>query len=304
MKYYTKPLIYAFLLLGINACSSSEQSKMSEQMQNVHVDLDSLIDGKVSSNILKSVPTPVEINTYIVASEEAYHKDFLNNVDLSSEYVSTFKKSLNLGVYSADMAYINLHKKLKDVFSYFRAVRGLTSDLNISTLFDLQKMKYYADNMDKNDSLVYVLAKDFDFMLEYLNTHQKSDVAVLMITGGFIESLNIARQVYLVTKNDELKEKILEQKIVIEDLSAVLKPFAQSSDQFKNLVDQFDLLKLSFDAIQIQHTYAENETNPSVDDPDALVITDHSQSTIQASDEQLNDVLNSIEKLRSFIVQI
>jgi len=300
MIFYRKLLVYS---LGINliiGCSNNSSENYTDEIKGIQVDLDTIIDGRVSKSILKSIPTPVEINTYILESQAKYHKDMLSDVDDADEYLSTHKKSLNLGVYSADMAYINLHKKYRDAFSYFSAVRSLTSDLNISTLFDLQKLKYYAENMHDNDSLIFVLSKDFDFMVSYLNENNKSDVAVLMITGGFIESLHIAVSVYGQTGNKKLEEKIIEQKLVISDIISVIKPFAKDKIFIELLNDLKDLEK-AYSSVSINRSHGEASFH---EEDGALVIDDTSESSLEYSQEQLETIIEKIKKIRSDIITI
>jgi len=282
------------------SCGNDCSESYTDEISGIQIDLDTIIDGKVSKNILKAIPTPVEINTYILESEAKYHKDMLSNVDLADEYLSTHKKSLNLGVYSADMAYINLHKKYRDAFSYFSAVRSLTSDLNISTLFDLQKLKYYAENMNDNDSLIYVLSKDFDFMVSYLNDHNKSDVAVLMITGGFIESLHIAVSVYDQTNNKKLEEKIIEQKLVISDIISVIKPF-EGDKVFDTILTELKELETRYAEVEIKHVYGEASFH---EEDGAMVIDDTSESTLDYTKEELESIIEQIKKIRANIISL
>ncbi len=286
-------------LLWVSCSENSPNTTLEENISDIKVDLDTILDGRVTKNILKSIPSPVEINTYILHAEAKYHKDYLSDVDHADDYITTYKKSLNLGVYSADMAYINLHKKYRDAFSYFNVVRKLTSDLNISTLFDLKKLKYYAENMHDNDSLVFVLAKDFDFMVNYLNEHNKSNTAVLMISGGFIESLNIARNVYLKEKNQELRTKILEQKMVITDILLVLEPF-KTDDSFNELYQMIAELETKYQKVQLN----KNQGETSYHEQDGvLVIDDSSSSEVSCDEQDLDEILNQINKIRSFIIK-
>ena len=300
--FFPKISTYAFLIFVLTACSGNEGSNYSEKIDNITVDVDTLKLEKLSQKVFKSVPSPVEINSYIRETESRYDKSILCDPNLSNEYLTNYKKALALGVYSSDLAYINMYAKYRDAISYVEAVRWLTSELDISALFDYEKLKFYAENFNKEDSIMFFLAKDFDYMTSYLNEHQKSDDAVLVITGGFIESLHIAISIYEYKPIDELREKILEQKLVIEDMVSMLRKFENRGEMFPQLIKEMDELKQLFDHVEIEVVYGE----PMMEENEEgeLVIVDQSTSEVKASQQDLEAIISKIKSIRTNIISV
>ncbi|MCC7051452.1 MAG: hypothetical protein IT239_06730, partial [Bacteroidia bacterium] len=82
------------------------------------------ISTEVIHEIINSIPPPVEITSLIKESGVPFQAEILNATDNTSKYTINYYKALNLGVYGADLGYINLYEKTYQSLKYLDAVRS------------------------------------------------------------------------------------------------------------------------------------------------------------------------------------
>src|SRR6185312_11785120 len=123
----------------------------------------------------------------------------------------------------------------------------------------------------------------------------RSDQCVLMLTGGWLEALHISCEVYKKGNKTEIKEKIGEQKIVLSQLMLLLDNYKQQPN-INFLYGELQKLKNVYDKIEIVTIYKE----PTMKEVDGvLMIVDESESKINVTTEQINEIVKIIEELRS-----
>ena len=93
------------------------------------------------NNRLFNVPSPMQLATMLKGFGQPYHKEILSDVGKRGDYTTTFKQALNVGVYGADLGYINAFDQLPDATAYFGAVRTLTTELGVLNTFNEQTMQ-------------------------------------------------------------------------------------------------------------------------------------------------------------------
>ncbi|TAH25100.1 MAG: hypothetical protein EAZ07_08020 [Cytophagales bacterium] len=285
-------------ILGIWACSNNKNS--NEQIISEAIDTTSQVS-KISDqaigDIIRSIPSPIEISMLIKESGGAYDSKILNPTENKENYNTSYKRALNLGMYGTDLGYINIYNKSKDALVYLDAIKTMADELNIGQFYDFNTIKRLASNSNNIDSLLYITTSNFQHINEFLHKEKRSDQSVLLLTGGWLEAVYISCNVAVKTKNKELYEKIGEQKIVLNQLLLLLSNF--KSDPSINLLNN-QLLELNkiFNQVEISYTYKESsmkEVNG------VLVIEDQSESKVIISDEQVNSILNTVKTIRDGI---
>src|SRR4051794_1185537 len=118
-------VISGFTLLA--GCSSDVGS--NEKLVEGTIDSSTVKQQKISDQaigeIIKSIPSPLEISMMIKESGSDYDNRILNSDENYSKYNSNFKKALNLGIYGADLGYINIYDKSTDALSYLTSIKSL-----------------------------------------------------------------------------------------------------------------------------------------------------------------------------------
>lgn len=263
--------------------------------------VESALSADVVNEIIRSVPSPLEMTALIKESGAEFSTSILNTTDNKDKYSSQFKKALNLGAYGADLGYINIYEKTSKAFSYLTAVKALADELKVGQFFDFNTIKRLAKNNTNLDSVIYISTAGFEDMNNYLSAKGRSNISLLILVGGWSEALYLATEV--VNKSNggsqELIERIGEQKIVLDDLSLIISAF--ENDPIINKIDE-DLadLKLAYEDVSIVYEYSEPEMK-EVDG--VLTIVDNSTSKIEITEAQLAKISESVKSFRNKIIE-
>lgn len=254
----------------------------------------------IAAEVIKSIPPPIELESIIKASGAPYISDMLNSASNYDKYNTNYLKAVNLGVYGADLAYINIYNHKEDALTYLNTVIKLSEDLKVGQFFDFETIKRIADNNNNLDSMLNITTSNFEKMNNYLQDQSRSNISMYMLTGGWLEALNIACKVGLKENNKQLFEKIGEQKIVLDQIILLLS-FYKSDPNAVNLANDLDELKKIYKNVKIETIYSEPTM---VEENGALVVKDNSKTTIMVSEPLVREISTLITKMRSKIVNI
>lgn len=225
-----------------------------------------------------------------------YNPNIINSVGNSQNYTDNFKKALNLGVYGADLAYLNMNKQIPEAAKYFATIKITAEELQLSGAFDMQTIKRVENNLGNEDSLLYILSKAYRNTDRYLKENNRQDIGVLVITGGWIESLYFLSQVAQETQNEDVIRRLGEQKYPLDNLIKILTPYYNNSEQYISLVESLIDLAYVFDGIDVEYKYEE----PTVDAVNKLT-TINSSSSFKMNADHVNMITEKIVKIRTTI---
>lgn len=293
-------LIAGLIVAIITACGSSKKTDEQAFLEG----LDSAavegppISEEVISSILESIPQPLEISMLLKESGKKYDVSFLNSPDYTSKYNSNYKRALNLGIYGADLGYTNIYEQNQDGVKYMGAIKELADGLNIGRFFDIETIGRLATNSKNLDSLLLITTQNFNQINHYLQTQNRSNLSVLLLTGGWLEALHITTQVASTSSSQELRETIGTQKIILENIMLLLSFYKDKDPGMASLLEDFEELKKAYEKVNITYTYKEStfEIKDGV-----MVIKDNSTSTIDITDEDIVSIKTITSNIRNKI---
>lgn len=286
-------------LIFIGACDN--KTPVDKQIEdNVTVEkIDSSATTLVKfNNTLFSVPSPYEIAYLAKDLEVDYNKEFLNPIERKHNYTNTFKKALNLGVYGADLGYLNIYEQTPDAINYFSVVKTLSQEINIAGAFDENTVKRIDNNIGNKDSILHIVSRAYRRVDQYLEDNAREDVAALVLAGGWVESLHIMTQICQIEKRQEMMNRIGEQKHPLDNLIKILSPHYNTSDEYSALLDALIDLAYIFDGIDVEYTYLEPTTDPE----NKLTIV-NSKSNLIFTDEQIKMISEKVNTIRKSIIE-
>ena len=266
----------------------------SEETATVEVNYNS----EAMNEVIASFPSPVEMAALLKASGVEYSEKYLVVPDQTKDYTSSFKKALGLGILSADLGYLNVYSKTGDIVDYLAAIRRLTESLKLGQFFDFQALKRLATSEDNVDSLQFMCVNSYQDKDEHLRNNQRSNLSALLVTGVWIESLYLITQVAKVRPSDEFKETIGEQKGILNNLLPILKLFKGTDKNFEDLVQNLEELKDVLDVVKIT-VHVDDNVKPREDG----VIMQNEYSIVEMSNEELQEIITTTEKIRNYIVK-
>ncbi|MBN2669684.1 MAG: hypothetical protein JXR60_10695 [Bacteroidales bacterium] len=298
--YLNYSIISVIFVLLVASCtnSSENQDNDAEAIENeVLQEIDSTTTQIYKfDNTLFSIPSPYEVSILMKKLNLDYNPSLINSVGNAQSYTDNFKKALNLGVYGADLAYLNMNKQIPEAAKYFATIKITAEELQLSGAFDMNTIQRVENNLGNEDSLLFILSKAYRNTDKYLKDNNRQDIGVLVITGGWIESLFFLAQVAQETQNEEVIRRLGEQKYPLENLIKILSPFYNSSDQHVELIDALVDLAYVFDGIDINYTYEEPVTDIA-----NKTTTINSRSELLMNQEHVNMVVEKINKIRTSI---
>ncbi len=229
-------------ILFIVSCSESDTNS-----NNLFID-----STETHSEFHKSavkVPSPIELYIFMDNANASFSKENLNPVDNHTKYTSKIKKALNLGIYASDLAYCTVFKQNKETFTYFSVTKKLADELALTDGFDERIVKRIDANMDNSDSLYQITNDSYALAVRFLEQQGKEDLLPLMITGAWIESVNLAiKSVNKFDPNNEIIIRIADQGLLLENILELFQ-YVKNNPEYSEIIDKLLDLQLSYDKL-------------------------------------------------------
>ena len=306
MRYRTT-YIAAFVaaLIIIQACTPVNNNGGGGQSTYTNNDQTQMLDPTHSALLkfidkLFNVPSPIQLAGVIQKVQLPYNKELLNDVNKYQKYTTTFKQALNIGVYGANLGYINVFEQLPDAAAYFGAIRALSKELGIMNTFNEETMKRIERNNGNKDSLLYIASVLYRESDQYLMDAERSEVGALILAGGWVESLFLLTHIQSASEmKPEIKELVGQQKSALNNLIDILRPYyGQSSNEYDSFLENLSELAAIFDDVTVKYTFKSAKT----DEEKKITIVDSQTETIIDA-QHIETIARKIERLRNSITE-
>lgn len=292
-------ILLAMILIA-SCKSGGEKSESLDLDDSELVEGDLEVSGEVMQDIIQSVASPVEMAALVKGLGVQFSNKYLAPADKVDELTTSFQKAFNLGIYGADLGYLNMYNKTANVIDYISAIKSLADGIRVGQFFDFTTLKRLAQNSQNLDSLMYLSVHSFNQMDQYLRDNNRSNLSALMVIGVWVEGLYLATQVAKEKPHPDLAERIGEQKIILEKLILIVKNFAKDK-QFSNLLDELNLLNGLYKNIEI--TIIPGEPEPR-EENGMLVFVQNEKSVVKITDEQLQSIIKTTGEVRNRLINL
>jgi len=296
-------IVLLFVSLLIFGCKSGGEKKTGDEFavpEDVVNEGVLEISEEVMQDIIQNISSPVEMAALVKSLNADFSNQYLAPTENVDELTTSFQQALQLGVYAADLGYLNIYNKTNSVLEYITAIKTLADAVRVGQFFDFTTLKRLAQSNQNLDSLMYISVHSFNQMDKYLRTDKRSDLSTLMVTGVWIEGLYLATQVAKADPHPELAERIGEQKIIMADLMLILDNY-KSDKQFAKLIKELNILKEEFNDVTITIQKGEPE---AIEEEGMLVIVQNDVSIVNISDERLKSIIAKTEDIRNKLISI
>lgn len=259
-----------------------------------------LISQEAMGDIIENISSPVEMAALLKSTGVPFSQKLLASTDRADDLNTNFKQALNLGIYGCDLGYLNMYEKTGSVMVNMTTIKSLANELSIGQFFDFNTIKRLATNNENLDSLMYISVSSFNNMDEYLRKSNRSNISSLIVTGMWVEGMYLATQVVKEAPQENVVERIADQKLVLNDLILVLKNY-KSDPNFASIVEDIETIKKEYEGVRITYEMGEPEAK-EVDG--MLIIVQNDKQHIDISDETLNRIIATIETVRNKIINM
>lgn len=294
-------LLSVLMLYSVGSCKSGGRSSGG----GLDVDEDQFSGISIAADqvqgFIENMSNPVEMAKLIEDIGAGYSNNYLATTDKLDDFVTNNQQAFNLGIYSADLGYLNMYNRTKEVLDYIGAIKILSDYIKVSQFFDYQTLTDLAKNSNNLDSLMLISVQSFNRMDRYLRDNKRANLSILIITGVWMEGMYLATQVYKTNPHPNLKERIGEQQIVLDKLLDFLKNF-ESDDYFKNLIAELKILQEDLEQVKITIKPGEMQT---IEKPDGTVeFVQNETSVIELSNELVTTIINNTETIRNKLISL
>jgi hypothetical protein len=281
------PLIIASVFLF--SCGGSGTAPTDNPVDSAEVNV---LKDTVSSIVFYNIPSPLETFTILKMSGSAFDKTVLNPTNKLSNYISTYQKSVNLGVYSTDLSFCYLYKQNQEFNNYIKNVNELTNALGIDGSYGQEVNKRLQANSNNLDSLMVIVSEAAVNADQYLKENQRNTTTATIAAGGWVEAMYIITSIADKTQKKDVIGLVGDQKIILKNLTNMLEQF-ESDPDIKSLLADMQDIAASFESLQA------TESTAVTSDKD--IISVGKNTSFELSKEQLKVILEKITALRNKI---
>ena len=244
--------------------------------------------------IFRAAPSPMETARIVQKTGAQFSEDNLHSAMAASNYVTSDKQAINLGIYGADLSYATIFEENAVSIAYLDVVQSLANELGIGNVIDNDVIARAEANRTRQDSLVAIVSESFFEMNQKLKANGQEDLSGMLVASGWLESIYLATR-YTEQANDDLKKRIAEQKLVMEDVMMLVKSYTQSAE-LAGLIASMQPVVDAFDAVT-----KEARASDITKSEGAIIIG--GGPSFSMSDEALASIANAVADVRNQLVK-
>ena len=140
-------------------------------------------------------------------------------------------------------------------------------------------------------------------MDKYLREQRRANVSSAIIAGAWVEGIYLTGKVVEQTHDEDLTNRLAEQKEIVNILLIVLKNFSKADKNFENLSAKIEAIKAAYDNVRITYECRE----PITKEVDGMLVIDQNEVPhVEYTPDQetvINDIIAKINESRQFIVE-
>jgi hypothetical protein len=222
MKKAIAVIIVPILLLSFSGCKNRATVKEQKKTENQEV---KALENKIEANVYP-LPTSAEVIKMLNDLEVGYQFGITNPIENSKKYFSSAARSVNMGIYGADLSYTTLYNQSQEVINYLNTIRDLANELNMSKIYDESLYDKIKQNFDSRDTLVKILTNSFNETYNYLADNEQQPLALLVVGGAWVEGMYLTTHVSAAAYNVAgISKNLIEQKKSFELFLDLSKPY-------------------------------------------------------------------------------
>jgi hypothetical protein len=295
LKRRNSIFIFALIILLISCNKGNKKTNHIAATDQQTIDTSTILI-KYNNNLF-TLPSPYQVTFSVKNTGTGFQKSLLNPANNVSNYVTNFKQALNIGIYGTDLGYLNIYDQIPDVISYFTVIKRLSQEIGLDDALQAQIIDRIEENINNQDSLLQLITGTYRQFDQYLKTNNRKDIGVLILTGGWLESVYILSQNALETNDRKIINRLGEQKHPLNNLIEILSPYYYNSKEFTNLIDSLVDLAYEFDGIIYNYTYIDSKI-----ETDKKLTVINSKSNVIISEYHLKTISNKIASIRTKII--
>lgn len=290
------------LILSVCSCrnGSTRQSGLSFPVaDSVPAGEAEKLSEEAVADIVQNIASPVEIASILQSMQVPFSAGYLAPTQGADRLTTNFQKAVMLGIYGADLGYLNMYGKTGNSVDVLSTIKRLADGLRVGQYFDFETLKRLSTSKTDLDSLLFISVNSYNQIDKYLRDNDRGNISALMIAGVWIEGQYLATQVALTHSDKILHDRIGEQKIILGDLLMLLRPYANTSEEYSVLCKMMEEISSRYTDVRVTYRLGEPETR---EEDGRLVMVQHEESIVEMSDAQLAEIAGKSKEVRNNLI--
>jgi hypothetical protein len=291
MKNTFKNISFILAVASLAACGGGEKSgtETTSDSTAVAVKTDSVKD-----IVLYNIPAPIETFTILKLAGPGFDKSLTNPAENISKYTSNYTKSVNLGIYSSDLAFCFLYKQNQEFNMYLKNINELTTALGIDGSYGQTVTTRLQANSNNMDSLMAIVSEASVNADLYLKENQRNSTTAMIAAGTWIEAMHIIASIADKKQNETISGLVADQKIAARNLTKMLEQFGSDAD-VSSLAKSVKEISDIYEGLQ-------PVKGEALVSEDKMLKSIGNNTTYSLTKEQLKSILSKVETLRSTLI--
>ncbi len=293
-------ILSASLLISCNSRSNRSGDFVFPDADSIPLSEAEKLSDEAIDDISRNISSPVEIADILQRMNAPFTTGYLASDIDASRLSTSFDRALKLGILGADLGYLNMYEKTGTSVDLLAAIKKLADGINVGQYFDFEAIKRLSLNRSNLDSLLFISTSSYNEIDRFLRENGRGQLSALMITGVWIEGQYLATQVLRQYPDTVLRNRVGEQKVILNDLIMLLAPYCNSGEEYKDLCQLLSDLRQKYRDVRITYTIGE----PVMMERDgALVVVQTDESKVEMTDDQLDGIIAISEKIRNELIK-
>jgi hypothetical protein len=293
--------VVIMVLAGFSCRNSSNKAEefVFPEADSVPIVEAEKLSSEAIAEISKNITSPVEIANLLQLLEVPYSPEYLASSIDANKQTTSFDKALALGILGADLGYLNMYEKTGTSIDILSSIKKLAEGIRVGQFFDFETIKRLSLNKSNLDSLLFLSIDSYTQIDQYLRDDNRGQLSALMIIGVWTEAQYLATQVVKRYPDQMLKDRIGEQKIILNDLIMLANPYCGKDSEFNALCKDLQKIREKYRDIRITYTLGEPE---SVEKDGGLVVVQTETSVVEMTDGQLSAIIDVTKEIRDRVI--
>ena len=294
--YAVLPLL--LLLTGCGETTEAENNNTQNDGGQAAMDVEGMMPArrqKAFKQIFHAVPSPIETAMLLERSGIRFDSGALHSLENAAGYSTTELQAVNLGIYAGDLSYSVIFNQNQQSVDYLNTCRRLCDGLGVGDIIDAELINRADNNRDIRDSLVDIVTDTFYALNGRFSENGMEEVSGLMAAGGWIEGVYLGTR-SLNTSTDDLKLRIAEQKMTLDNLMALLNSYAPTP-ALNAMKEALGPVEAAFAGVKI----IENAAAATAAEDGTVIISGGPE--VQYDDATLSAISESVSAIRNQYAQ-
>lgn len=218
---------------------------------------DSLKTTKTTKKVMYSLPSPSDIASVLIDDPLLKYNPEVINPSANAHKYSTDKViAINLGIYTADLAYSSFFEQTETSKNYFGVTKKMAEKLNIVNSVGENHMKMMSNKKLDKKMMMKLINESFIETDAYLLKNDRQDIMTTIIIGGWIEAQYIATTFSegSIKKNPELANRIIDQAFIVEIMTKIFDELSGDDKFLSDLKNDINKIKKVYEKLEKEKT--------------------------------------------------